>query len=135
MFARQCVRSSVLRNLTTRAQGPKVRESGVRMQSTISFLNQTQAQQLDVDLMSPQLGFSIYQLMELAGLSCASAIQSEYPDSTHKHVVVLCGPGNNGGASGVLRFACCIALDRVISRCVALVNGCGTIPMAHWIAR
>ena len=64
---------------------------------TISFLGQKEAQQLDVDLMSPELGFSIDQLMELAGLSCASAIIAEYPTSTHRDVVILAGPGNNGG--------------------------------------
>jgi pyridoxamine-phosphate oxidase len=63
----------------------------------ISYLNQKDAQQLDVDLMSPSLGFSIYQLMELAGLSCASAIQAEYPSAGYPHVLILAGPGNNGG--------------------------------------
>ena len=72
----------------------------VAMHSTstrYSYLNQSEAQQIDVDLMSPRLGFSIYQLMELAGLSCASAIREEYPPTTHPAVLVLCGPGNNGG--------------------------------------
>ncbi len=71
--------------------------SGQRSVSEYSFLKQTEAQQLDADLMSPELGFSIDQLMELAGLSCASAIAAEYPASTHRDVVILAGPGNNGG--------------------------------------
>lgn len=33
--------------------------------------------------------------MELAGLSCASAIAKHYMG--HSNVLVLCGPGNNGG--------------------------------------
>lgn len=70
--------------------------SGRRSVSEYSFLKQTEAQQLDADLMSPELGFSIDQLMELAGLSCASAIAAEYPASTHRDVVILAGPGNNG---------------------------------------
>lgn len=62
-----------------------------------SFLNQERAIQVDVDLMSPEGGFSIDQLMELAGLSVASAIAKEYPLATHPNVLILCGPGNNGG--------------------------------------
>ena len=34
--------------------------------------------------------------MELAGLSCAHAIAKVYP-SPEKPVLVVCGPGNNGG--------------------------------------
>lgn len=62
----------------------------------ISFLHQQAAQQLDQDLMG-SLGFSIDQLMELAGLSVACSIASEYPIVTHSKVLVLAGPGNNGG--------------------------------------
>lgn len=47
--------------------------------------------------MSDDVGFSTDQLMELAGLSCASAIFDAYPPSTHARVLVVCGPGNNGG--------------------------------------
>ena len=43
------------------------------------------------------LGFSVDQLMELAGLACATALASEYPASTHRRVLVIAGPGNNGG--------------------------------------
>ena len=43
------------------------------------------------------LGFSVDQLMELAGLSVASAASTEYPPSTHPRVLVMAGPGNNGG--------------------------------------
>jgi hydroxyethylthiazole kinase-like uncharacterized protein yjeF len=43
------------------------------------------------------LGFSVDQLMELAGLSVASAIATEYPSSSFPRVLVLAGPGNNGG--------------------------------------
>ena len=42
-----------------------------------------------------ELGFSVDQLMELAGLSVASALHLEYGDK--KRVLVLVGPGNNGG--------------------------------------
>mmetsp|Transcript_120396 Transcript_120396/g.374876 ORF Transcript_120396/g.374876 Transcript_120396/m.374876 type:complete len:261 (-) Transcript_120396:60-842(-) len=62
-----------------------------------SYLNQERAIQVDVDLMSPEGGFSIDQLMELAALSCASALAKEYPRETHPKVLIICGPGNNGG--------------------------------------
>lgn len=51
---------------------------------------------LDEALMGP-LSFSVDQLMELAGLSVASAIQSEYSVSRFPRVLVIAGPGNNGG--------------------------------------
>ena len=43
------------------------------------------------------LGFSIDQLMELAGLSVASSILAEYPPSQYPKVLIVAGPGNNGG--------------------------------------
>ena len=57
---------------------------------------QEEAQQVDEELMGP-LGFSVDQLMELAGLACATALASEYPAGTHRRVLVVAGPGNNGG--------------------------------------
>ena len=57
---------------------------------------QKAAQELDEDLMGP-LGFSIDQLMELAGLSVASAVIEEYSPSAFSRVLILAGPGNNGG--------------------------------------
>ncbi|KAI8906897.1 apolipo protein A-I-binding protein [Gorgonomyces haynaldii] len=47
----------------------------------LRYLGQKAAQQLDVDLMS-------------VGLSCAEAIHKIYPRSK---VLLICGPGNNGG--------------------------------------
>ena len=35
--------------------------------------------------------------MELAGLSVAQAIRNEYPPSSHNRVLIIAGPGNNGG--------------------------------------
>lgn len=54
---------------------------------------------LDKELMSSG-AFSIDQLMELAGLAVAKAVYREYPpqaSSTQNKVLVLVGPGNNGG--------------------------------------
>ena len=52
---------------------------------------------LDRELMGPELGFELAQLMELAGLSVACALQEAFPPRTHPRVLALCGPGNNGG--------------------------------------
>ena len=51
---------------------------------------------IDEELMGP-LGFSVDQLMELAGLSVACSLAAEYPASSHGRVLVIAGPGNNGG--------------------------------------
>ena len=61
---------------------------------TISAAN---AAALDKDLMSVG-GFSIDQLMELAGLAVSQAVYKAYhPQTVGKNVLVVCGPGNNGG--------------------------------------
>ena len=62
----------------------------------MSFLSQTIAQQIDIHLMSKG-GFSIDQLMELAGLSVAQSIYKVYPKNQYPKVLVCVGPGNNGG--------------------------------------
>ncbi|WFD30635.1 NAD(P)H-hydrate epimerase [Malassezia sp. CBS 17886] len=63
----------------------------------VRFLTAAVAQQIDRDLMSPSGGFSIDQLMELAGLACAEAVFQSYPPSAHRSVLIACGPGNQGG--------------------------------------
>lgn len=45
--------------------------------------------------MGDEIGFANEQLMELAGLACAMAVRQKYP--LLKRVLVLVGPGNNGG--------------------------------------
>ncbi|CAK9027895.1 Protein phosphatase 2C homolog 2 (PP2C-2) [Durusdinium trenchii] len=62
--------------------------------SQITLLGQEEAIAIDEELMSTP-GFSVDQLMELAGLSVASAVVEAYPDL--RRVLILCGPGNNGG--------------------------------------
>ncbi|KAF6779317.1 hypothetical protein AHF37_01401 [Paragonimus kellicotti] len=68
--------------------------------AAISFLSQTEAQQIDNELFT-DYGFSVDQLMELAGLSCATAISKAYPldqlPINNGSLLVCCGPGNNGG--------------------------------------
>ncbi|CBZ56154.1 hypothetical protein NCLIV_065800 [Neospora caninum Liverpool] len=60
----------------------------------LTYLTQSQAQALDEDLMGPEL-------MELAGLSVAQAVAEAIPLSPAvtrlARVLVVAGPGNNGG--------------------------------------
>jgi len=51
---------------------------------------------LDRDLMDLG-GFSLDQLMELAGLSVSQAVYRVHPPSKGINILVACGPGNNGG--------------------------------------
>eukprot|EP01113_Clastostelium_recurvatum_P037977 TRINITY_DN5611_c0_g2_i2.p1 TRINITY_DN5611_c0_g2~~TRINITY_DN5611_c0_g2_i2.p1 ORF type:complete len:245 (+),score=46.19 TRINITY_DN5611_c0_g2_i2:87-821(+) len=69
--------------------------------STIGYLNQKDAIESDQELMGSGYGFSVDQLMELAGLSVAEAITIAYPpapsDGPESSVLIYVGPGNNGG--------------------------------------
>ncbi|KAK9245261.1 YjeF N-terminal domain-containing protein [Lipomyces tetrasporus] len=60
------------------------------------YLSAKNAAALDTELMSSG-GFSLDQLMELAGLSCAQAVYKSYPPESKRSVLVIAGPGNNGG--------------------------------------
>ena len=66
----------------------------------IGFLNAKDAAALDVELMT-EPGFSLEQLMELAGLSCAEAIyqvvEEQRKQGETPKILLVCGPGNNGG--------------------------------------
>ncbi|KAJ7958949.1 NAD(P)H-hydrate epimerase [Quillaja saponaria] len=66
------------------------------MEDTVSYLTQREAAEIDENLMGP-LGFSVNQLMELAGLSVATSIAEVYKPSEYGRVLTICGPGNNGG--------------------------------------
>ncbi|CAD8109699.1 unnamed protein product [Paramecium sonneborni] len=64
----------------------------------VSYLNQVQSQQFDVELMSDEVGFTLDQLMELAGQSVANTVvQLNKQGNSYNKILVLCGPGNNGG--------------------------------------
>jgi NAD(P)H-hydrate epimerase len=69
-------------------------------QTTTGYLNAADAAALDGELMSTP-GFSLEQLMELAGLSVAEAVYQVLPPSPASgmkpKVLLVCGPGNNGG--------------------------------------
>lgn len=62
----------------------------------VKYLTQEEAINLDGELFS-EYGFSVDQLMELAGLGVASIIAKEYPVTNYAKPIVCCGPGNNGG--------------------------------------
>lgn len=69
----------------------------------VKYLNQSEAINIDKELIE-RYKFSIDQLMELAGQSCAIAIAKCYSSflldkssSASKKILVCCGPGNNGG--------------------------------------
>lgn len=67
--------------------------------SSVRYLGQEEAQKIDEELFSTY-AFSVDQLMELAGYSCAVAIAKCFPAKTldkKAAVLVCCGPGNNGG--------------------------------------
>lgn len=68
--------------------------------SKLSYLSQEEAQKIDEELFT-EYAFSVDQLMELAGYSCAVAITKCYPLEKMKRdngaILVCCGPGNNGG--------------------------------------
>lgn len=66
----------------------------------MKFLTQVEAQHIDIELFS-DYKYSIDQLMELAGCAVAVATAKTYPIESlpraSKKVLVVCGPGNNGG--------------------------------------
>lgn len=66
------------------------------------YLGQEESQKLDQELFN-DYKFSLDQLMEIAGLSVAEALASCYTreglaaQQEGPRVLVVCGPGNNGG--------------------------------------
>ncbi|KAM8818753.1 LOW QUALITY PROTEIN: NAD(P)H-hydrate epimerase-like [Rhynchonycteris naso] len=74
-------------------------DAEVKASMVVRYLSQ-KVQAVDEELFN-EYQFSVDQLMELAGLSCATAIAKEYPPKSMSKnpptVLVICGPGNNGG--------------------------------------
>ena len=62
------------------------------------YLNAADAAALDEELMSTP-GYCLEQLMELAGLAVAEAVYQGIPPSVERKrkILLVCGPGNNGG--------------------------------------
>lgn len=92
------------------------------------YLSQEEARRLDEALIDSEDGaFSLDQLMELAGLSAAQAIVNVYRDL--ERVLVLCGPGNNGGDGLVCaRHLCHCGFDVE----VCLIRGGKRDPSDHY---
>ena len=86
-------RAVLLASLTAKARALSAGMGGAAAQQ-VTLLGQDAAIALDEDLMRTP-GFSVDQLMELAGLSVACAVKDAYPDASS--VLVVAGPGNNGG--------------------------------------
>ncbi|CDJ62996.1 hypothetical protein ENH_00032620 [Eimeria necatrix] len=67
--------------------------------NSITYLSAAEAQKIDEELMGPEYQYDILQLMELAGLSVASAVFSSFCELTKRpsvegaRVLVLVGPG------------------------------------------
>ena len=57
------------------------------------FISRDKMKALDEELMSPSVGFSLEQLMELAGKAVAQCIFAEYK-GTSKRILTICGPGS-----------------------------------------
>lgn len=58
----------------------------------IKFIGKEIAQQIDDELMG-EGGFTLCQLMELAGQGVAHSLSNEYPSQSHPHILILAGPG------------------------------------------
>ncbi|KAL2868191.1 NADHX epimerase [Aspergillus lucknowensis] len=63
---------------------------------SLKAISSKDAASLDQDLLEIG-GWSLDQLMELAGLSVSQAVYRVHPPNTGKNILVVCGPGNNGG--------------------------------------
>lgn len=61
----------------------------------MKYITPQEAAQIDEQLMSPAGGFQLEQLVELAGLACATALARSFPDPGLR-VLVAAGPGNQG---------------------------------------
>mmetsp|Transcript_24 Transcript_24/g.34 ORF Transcript_24/g.34 Transcript_24/m.34 type:complete len:299 (+) Transcript_24:43-939(+) len=90
-FAPICYASSK-RNLVS---GMSTSSNAESSEIDIGYLNAKDAYNLDVELMTTP-GFTLEQLMELAGLSVAQAVYEVSPPPERK-ILIICGPGNNGG--------------------------------------
>jgi NAD(P)H-hydrate epimerase len=64
------------------------------VKTAMKFLTQQEAIALDQDLFKT---FPVENLMELAGLAVAQTVSYKYPPHTFPRVLVVAGPGNNGG--------------------------------------
>uniref|UniRef100_A0A8D8UD56 NAD(P)H-hydrate epimerase n=1 Tax=Cacopsylla melanoneura TaxID=428564 RepID=A0A8D8UD56_9HEMI len=81
-------------NFFTPVSSTKYISQAIKSPTMVKHLNQQEAIDVDQTLFNTYK-FSVDQLMELAGLSCANIVAKTYPKQ--KKVLVCAGPGNNGG--------------------------------------
>ncbi|KAL3486722.1 YjeF N-terminal domain-like protein [Aspergillus germanicus] len=86
---------SVLQNFHPRLSA-SVKHYHRTAKMSLKAISSKDAASLDQDLMEMG-GWSLDQLMELAGLSVSQAVYRVHPPSAGKNILVICGPGNNGG--------------------------------------
>lgn len=119
----------------------------------MKYLNQQEAINVDLELFN-EYKYSVDQLMELAGLSCAHAIAKCYRrNEMQKPILVCCGPGNNGGDGlvcarhlAILGYECTIYYPKrtdkelfrnLVVQCRSFgdaINFIETCPIGHSIA-
>ncbi|KAM0870955.1 hypothetical protein ACQ4PT_039691 [Festuca glaucescens] len=95
-FFAAAARLAALSPSRTRAMASLATSTAAAAATEVTHLSQRDASEIDEQLMGP-LGFSVDQLMELAGLSVAEAVAEVYKLSEYTRVLIICGPGNNGG--------------------------------------
>ncbi|KAL4964912.1 NADHX epimerase [Aspergillus stella-maris] len=95
-FTRQLPKLKLFPALAYRSPILSIKHYHKSTKMTLKAISSKDAASLDEDLMGVG-GFSLDQLMELAGLSVAQAVYRAHPPSKGKDVLVICGPGNNGG--------------------------------------
>lgn len=86
----------VLSSSSAMALSSNVEKQCRGMSGMTRYLNQAEAAALDQELFT-EYKFSVDQLMELAGLSVATAVAQAYPPTSYSSALIVCGPGNNGG--------------------------------------
>ena len=85
----------------------------------IRVLGQQEAAEIDQELFN-DYGFSVDQLMELAGQACAHAVCRAFPDAKGD-ALIICGPGNNGG-DGLVCARCEICNKSLFYFCMKVVS-------------
>lgn len=96
ILASKCQHQYPLLNGKEKCLKNDILKTTIRNMSSVRHLNQEEAINVDLELFN-EYQFSVDQLMELAGLSCAHAIAEKYKPDPDKGVLVCAGPGNNGG--------------------------------------
>jgi len=97
--------------MTSTSSAPSLACGGGQGIRVSRLLGQQEAADIDNELFD-QYGFSVDQLMELAGQACAHAVLRAYPEMSG-NALIICGPGNNGGDGLVCARHLSILSDRI----------------------